>query len=64
MNTQIELTHIERTTRNAIVVQLRKIGFNVTSIARIMGMSVSSVSRISDNDTDSEVFNIIFKPGE
>jgi predicted transcriptional regulator len=41
-----ELTPIERSARNSIVWRLSTSGFNITSIANIMGMTVSTVSRL------------------
>lgn len=64
MNTQSELTHIERMTRNAIIVQLRKVGFTVGSIAKIVNVSPSIVSRVSDTEGDARIKDIVFKLGE
>lgn len=64
MNTQPELTHIERMTRNAIIVQLRKVGFTVGSIAKIVNVSPSIVSRVADKEGDTRIKDIVFKLGE
>jgi transposase-like protein len=42
------LTPIEKSARDAIVYKLAMLGFNVNSIANIMNMNASTVSRIAD----------------
>jgi predicted transcriptional regulator len=46
--TSNELSPIERSARNSIVWKLHTIGFSVSSIAHIMGMTQSTVSRVVD----------------
>ena len=43
-----ELSLIERSTRNSIIWRLASVGFNVSSIANIMNMTQSTVSRMVD----------------
>ena len=43
-----ELSPIERSARNSLVWRLSTAGFTITSIANIMGMTVSTVSRLVD----------------
>ncbi len=43
-----ELTPLERSARNGIIWQLANHGFSVSSIANIMNMNVSTVSRLAD----------------
>jgi predicted transcriptional regulator len=43
-----ELSPIERSARNSIVWRLHTAGFNVSSIANIMSMTQSTVSRVVD----------------
>jgi DNA-binding MarR family transcriptional regulator len=43
-----ELSIIERSTRNSIIWRLSCVGFNVSSIANIMNMTQSTVSRMID----------------
>lgn len=64
MNMQTELTHMERMTRNAIIVQLRKVGFSVGSIAKIINVTPSIVSRVSDKEGDTRIKDMVFKLGE
>lgn len=44
----VELSPIERGARNSIIWHLADAGFTVTSIARIMSMTQSTISRIVD----------------
>jgi DNA-binding MarR family transcriptional regulator len=43
-----DLTIIERSARNSIIWRLSVVGFNVSTIANIMNMTQSTVSRIID----------------
>jgi predicted transcriptional regulator len=43
-----ELSIIERSARNSIIWRLSSVGFNVSSIANIMNMTQSTVSRMID----------------
>jgi len=43
-----ELSVIERSARNSIIWRLSYVGFNVTTIANVMNMQQSTVSRIID----------------
>lgn len=43
-----ELTPIERGVRNSIVWRLSSAGFNVSTIANVMNMTQSTVSRVID----------------
>lgn len=43
-----ELSPIERSARNSVIWKLHTAGFNVSSIANIMGMTQSTVSRVVD----------------
>ncbi len=56
-----ELTPLERSARNNIVWQLVNHGFTVSSVANIMNMNVSTVSRIADKKpaakNEIELFN-------
>jgi len=49
-----ELSPIERGARNSIVWRLSTAGFTVTSIANIMGMTVSTVSRLVDKKPEEK----------
>lgn len=52
MKTSNQLSPIERSARNSIVWRLSYIGFNVNTIANIMGMTQSTVSRVIDKRPD------------
>lgn len=43
-----ELSPIERSARNSVIWKLHTAGFSVSSIANIMGMTQSTVSRVVD----------------
>lgn len=48
-----ELSPIERSARNSLVWRLSTAGFTITSIANIMGMTVSTVSRLVDKKPEA-----------
>ncbi len=52
MKTSNQLSPIERSARNSIVWRLSYVGFNVNTIANIMGMTQSTVSRVIDKRPD------------
>jgi DNA-binding NarL/FixJ family response regulator len=63
--TQTKLSPIEKATRNTIVVYLKRAGFSVTSIANIMGMSVSTVSRLVDKNVEEiDLARLLLRLGE
>jgi predicted transcriptional regulator len=48
-----ELSPIERGLRNSIVWRLRNAGFNVSTIANVMNMNQSTVSRVIEKKPES-----------
>ena len=55
-----ELSIIERSARNSIIWRLAGVGFNVSSIANIMNMTQSTVSRMVDKKpSGSKVIDIV-----
>lgn len=52
MKTSNSLSPIERSARNSIVCRLSYVGFNISTIANIMNMTQSTVSRIVDKSPE------------
>jgi DNA-binding Xre family transcriptional regulator len=63
--TQTKLSPIEKATRNTIAVYLKRAGFGVTSIANIMGMNTSTVSRLADKNVEEiDLARLLLRLGE
>ena len=54
-NAQIKLSPIERKVRKSVVRNLFYLGLSVTSIAKIMSLHVSTVSRLVEDDEDADL---------
>lgn len=58
---QIKLSPLERATRNAVILFLYNAGYSVNAIARIMKMTQSTVSRVTDFTVGNDkLVDIIF----
>lgn len=53
------LTPIEQSTRRAIICKLHKAGFNVSTIANIMNINKSNVSRAIDKMADGKIVDLL-----
>jgi predicted transcriptional regulator len=62
MKTSTQLSPIERSARNSIVWRLSYVGFNINTIANIMNMTQSTVSRIVDKrpETSRIIDSVLF----
>lgn len=60
-NSTNKLSPIDRATRNTVVLFLYNAGYTVSAIARVMKMSDSTVSRVTDMQVDNKrLMEIIF----